>query len=669
LPFHLPFKDFHATCYSYAAFLQRCRSWSERRQVQAKIEQRHVPLLAVDGLQFKDLNRNGKLDPYEDWRLSPEIRAHDLVTRMSLEDLAGLMVCGVLPSAGGDPIGRGTAYDIEKATTLISGKRVNSFMTRLTPAPAAFAIENNRIQEIAEGSDFGVPVLISTDPRSHFASIPGSSVGNDSFSKWPETLGLAAIGSPELTRNFADIVRQEYSSVGMREAVSPQADLATEPRWGRIVGTFGEDAETSKRMVEAYVSGMQNGASGLNTGSVASVVKHWVGYGAQHDGGDSHNYYGRFATFPGNNFNYHVIPFTGAFDAHVASVMPTYSILEGVSINGQPLEQIGGGFNKQLISDLLRDTYKFNGVVLSDFSITNDCTGTCLTGVAPGEMPDFTNISMPWGVEAMSREQRFAKGINAGIDQIGGTDEANFILAAVHDGLLTRSRIEQSGIRVLLQKFQMGLFEDPYVDPSHAASTVGRADFVKQGQKAQERSSVLLENKHQLLPLKAGGRKVYLFGVNPEIARRFGFIVVGSPAEADLAIVRADAPSEMLHPGYTFGFLHEGRLDFRPGDPAYDALMKAGSSIPVVFAVFLDRPAILTNIKDKASAILANFGISDEGLLDVITGQTPPDGHLPFELPSSMAEVTAQKGDVPYDTVHPLYSYGFGLKYGLAAAH
>jgi len=634
---------------------------------QAKIEQRHVPLITVDGLQFKDLNRNGKLDPYEDWRLSPQTRARDLVARMSLQDLAGLMVCGVLPSAGGDPIGRGTAYDIEKAASLISVKRVNSFLTRLTPTPEAFAIENNRIQEIAEGSEFGVPVLISTDPRSHFASIPGSSVGNDSFSKWPETLGLAAIGSPELTRNFADIVRQEYSSVGMREALGPQADLATEPRWGRIVGTFGEDDEASKRMVEAYVSGMQNGADGLNTGSVASVVKHWVGYGAQHDGWDSHNYYGRFATFPGNNFNYHVIPFTGAFDAHVAGVMPTYSILQGVSISGQPLEQVGGGFNKQLIDGLLRGKFKFDGVVLSDFSITNDCTGSCLTGVAAGERPMFNNIGMPWGVETLSREQRFAKAINAGVDQIGGTDEAGMILDAVHDGLLTRSRLEQSATRILLQKFQMGLFEDPYVDPAHAASTVGRADFVKRGQEAQERACVLLENKNRLLPLKPAGRKVYLFGVDPQIARRFGFIVVSSPAEADLAIVRANAPFEMLHPGYTFGFLHEGRLDFKAGDPAYDALMRASGSIPVVFAVFLDRPAILTNIKDKASAIVANFGISDEGLLDVITGKSAPGGHLPFELPSSMDEVTAQKGDVPYDTVHPLYPYGFGLKYGLVA--
>src|ERR1700735_5174782 len=133
---------------------------------QAKLPRRDVPLVYSGGLAFKDLNRNGKLDPYEDWRLSPQTRARDLVARMSLQDLAGLMVCGVLPSAGADPIGRGTAYDIEKAASLISVKRVNSFLTRLTPTPEAFAIENNRIQEIAEGSEFGVPVLISTDPRS-----------------------------------------------------------------------------------------------------------------------------------------------------------------------------------------------------------------------------------------------------------------------------------------------------------------------------------------------------------------------------------------------------------------------------------------------------------------------------------------------------------------------
>lgn len=110
--------------------------------------------------------------------------------------------------------------------------------------------------------------------------------------------------------------------MGIRESLAPQADVATEPRWARANGTFGEDADIAKRMVEAYVAGIQNGADGLNSGSVVAVVKHWVGYGVAKDGWDGHNYYGRFADFSGHNFPQHLIPFTGAFAAHAGSVMP-----------------------------------------------------------------------------------------------------------------------------------------------------------------------------------------------------------------------------------------------------------------------------------------------------------------------------------------------------------
>ena len=632
---------------------------------QPHLGQRHVTLLTVDGLQFKDLNHNGRLDPYEDWRLTPEARAHDLVGRMAIEDLAGLMVHGTLPGAGGDPVGRGSAYDFDLIRQRITQTHINTFITRMTAAPQAFAEASNRIQEIAETSDFGVPVLISTDPRSHFLYVPGASVEGGGFSKWPETTGLAAIGSAELVRHFADIVRQEYRAVGIREALSPQADLATEPRWPRMNGTFGEDAETARCLVEAYIEGMQAGAAGLNAGSVATVVKHWVGYGAQKDGLDSHNAYGRYASFAGDNFAYHLIPFTGAFQAHVAAVMPTYSILLGVSVDGKPLEQVGGGFNAQLLQGLLRGRYGFEGVVLSDFAITNDCDQICQDGVPAGQQPDFTHLGMPWGVEQLTQEQRYAKAVTAGVDQIGGSDQPRFLLDAARDGLLARPRMEEAAYRILLEKFQMGLFEDPYVDPAQAAATVGRADWTREGEAAQKRSLVLLENKGNLLPVHAAGRKVWLFGVDPAAATRAGFTVVPALAEANLAIIRAETPSEKLHPGYPFGNIqHEGRLDFRAGDPAYNALMQASAAgVPAVFTVYLDRPAILTNIAAKASAILGNFGISDTALLEALTGAGAPCGHLPFELPSSMQAVQAQKGDIPHDSAQPLYRYGFGLSY------
>ena len=211
---------------------------------------------------------------------------------------------------------------------------MNTFITRLSGNANDLAAENNKLQEIAEGGRLGIPVTISTDPRNQFHFTAGASVAAGDFSQWPGPLGLAAIHDPLLTRKFADIARQEYMAVGIREALSPQADLATEPRWSRIDGTFGEDAELAKQMVAAYVEGFQYGKTGLNRHSVLTVVKHWVGYGAQKNGLDSHNAYGRFALFTRGSLDYHILPFTGAFAARVAAVMPTYSILENAQVDG-----------------------------------------------------------------------------------------------------------------------------------------------------------------------------------------------------------------------------------------------------------------------------------------------------------------------------------------------
>jgi beta-glucosidase len=214
-------------------------------------------------------------------------------------------------------------------------------------------------------------------------------VQTNRFSQWPEALGFAAIGDTALTRRFGDIARQEYRAVGIQMALSPQADLATEPRWGRIAGTFGEDATVAERMVRAYVAGFQHGETGLDTGSVVTVVKHWVGYGAAKDGFDSHTYYGRFAGFTGNNLDYHIQPFLGAFAARAGGVMPTYSILQGATWNGQPIEQVGAGYNRQLLTDMLRGRYGFRGIVVTDWAITWDCTERCKNGAPAGERPSF----------------------------------------------------------------------------------------------------------------------------------------------------------------------------------------------------------------------------------------------------------------------------------------
>ncbi|MEA2325216.1 MAG: beta-glucosidase, partial [Thermoanaerobaculia bacterium] len=290
-----------------------------RRQPRTVVS-RSAPILERQGLRFKDLNKNGVLDPYEDWRLSPSARAEDLVRRMTLEEKAGMMMHGTARSVGPAGLaGVGAAYDTTAIGKLIRDVGVNSFITRLSGDPHWLAAQHNSLQEMAEGTRLGIPLTISTDPRNHFQYVVGASVQSSGFSKWPETLGLAAIREASLVRRFADIARQEYRAVGIQETLSPQADIATEPRWSRINGTFGEDPDLARDLVKAYVEGFQHGASGVDSAGVLTVVKHWVGYGAQKNGFDSHNSYGRFATFSGG-LDTHIKPFLGAFAAHVGGV-------------------------------------------------------------------------------------------------------------------------------------------------------------------------------------------------------------------------------------------------------------------------------------------------------------------------------------------------------------
>jgi len=636
---------------------------------QPQLGTRGVPIIQRDGLRFKDLNRSGAVDSYEDWRLTPEARARDLVGRMTLEEKAGTMMHGTARGVGPMAMaGVGTTYDTAANRALIDGAKVTSMIARLGGEPAALAAQNNALQEIAERTRLGIPVTVSTDPRHHFQYVLGASITEGQFSQWPETLGFAALGDTALMKRFGDVARQEYRAVGIHMALSPQADLATEPRWSRINGTFGEDADLAGRLVAAYVAGFQHGTRGVDSVGVQTVVKHWVGYGAAKEGFDSHNYYGRFATFPGANFEYHVRPFLPAFAANVAGVMPTYSILEGATWDGKPIEAVGAGFNHQLLTELLRGRYRFRGIVLTDWAVTNDCEDRCRGGAPAGQRPSFADLGMPWGVEDRSMRARFVQAVKAGVDQFGGTERADMLIDAVRAGELTEARLDSSVQRILTGKFALGLFENPYVEPSEAARRVGTDAFRSEALNAQRRALVLLENQGGILPLRAKANntalRVYLRGISPEVATQRGWTVVTDPKQADVAIVRLTAPFETLHPQYVFGAMqHEGNLAFRDGEPEYEAFKQVSSVVPTVVTVYLDRPAILAPLKERARAVIANFGVSDVALLDVLVGRGKPEGKLPFELPSSMDAVLAQKSDVPHDSPRPLYPLGFGRRY------
>jgi beta-glucosidase len=625
-------------------------------QVQPAVESRSAPILTIAGKRFRDLNRNGTLDAYEDWRLSSAARAADLVSRMTLEEKAGAALHGSAPAVG-NPMGMGGSYDTTAAAQAILTRHVNSMITRLQLPPAVFAEQNNLLQAIAERGRLGIPLTISTDPRSHFQVVVGASGSSSGFSQWPETLGLGALDDPALVKRFADIVRSEYRAVGIQMALSPQADLGTEPRWSRITGTFGESPARVAALVTAYTQGMQGSNTRLARNGVATIVKHWVGYGAAVDGFDGHNHYGRYSRFDGGRFADHVTPFLGAIASGVVGVMPTYNILQGLQIDGTPVEQVGAGFNKQLLAEQLRGTYKFRGMVLSDWAITQDCVETCLTGL-PRQLP--MQIAMPWGVESLTKAQRFAKGMNAGIDQFGGVDVAQPFLDAVKEGTLTESRLSEAAVRVMLVKFDLGLFENPYVNAARAAAIVGSPDKVRLALSTQARALVVLENTRGARMLPAPGAKLFLHGVDTAVARARGYRVVSAAADADVAILRIAAPFQRLHPTFFFGsFQHEGDLDFKPGDSTLTLVKATAAKVPTIVVVYLDRPAILTELVPSAQTLIGEFGVSDGALFDALTGRVRPVGRLPFELPRSMDAVRAQKTDVPHDSPSPLYRIGY----------
>lgn len=626
---------------------------------QAKLESYQLKKIVVDNLEFKDMDKDGKLTPYEDWRLSPEERAKDLLSRLSLKEKAGIMMHGNAPSLD-DAIGRGDKYDFDKLSTMILTDKVNSFITRLQVNPKDFAAQNNQLQKIAESDRLSIPLTISIDPRNTFYYDDELS-SKSGFSQWPGTLGMAAIGIEQDINEYGNIIRQEYRSLGVTQALSPQADLGTEPRWARFEGTFGESPELSKKMVRGYISGMQNGKGGLNSQSVAAVVKHWVGYGAAENGFDSHNAYGKYALFTKkDSLKEHIIPFTGAFEVNVSGIMPTYSILKNAQINNHQIEAVGAGFNSYLLKDLLRDTYKFKGVIMSDWSITNDCNEVCENGTPPGVTPKVEG--MPWGVEKLTKEERFIKAVEAGVQQFGGVSDSSIIVNAVENKKLTEKMLDEAVLAILIQKFELGQFETPYVDENIANQFVGNEDFQKVASQAQYHSMVLLENKQKILPLKKAA-KVYLYGFSATTKSQLSnnVNIVDSLDKADVVVVRLNAPYEQNHKNYFFGTMHhEGSLAFPTNDKDIAFIAQASKKHPVIVSVYLDRPAILTPLKQYASAVIANFGVNDEILFTRLFDNKPYVAKMPFALPDSMASVKKQAPDLPND-MKALYPLGYGL--------
>ncbi|MFT6434266.1 MAG: beta-glucosidase [Candidatus Azotimanducaceae bacterium] len=603
--------------------------------------------LKLDGLTFRDLDHDGVLSPYEDHRLSADIRAKDLLSRMTLAEKAGVMMHGTAQTNG--PIGImgvGSEYNLEANRQAIAERKINHLITRLDNDPQAFAQQNNLLQRIASETRLGIPVTISTDPRHHFQHVTGASSRAKGFSQWPETTGLAAVGSAELVQQFAEIARAEYRAVGIHMALSPQADIATEPRWPRISGTFGEDPALARKLVGAYVKGMQAGTTGLQHNSVSCVVKHWVGYGAAPEGFDGHNAYGRYSELTEASLRLHIEPFLTSFEHNVAGVMPTYTILKDLVHKGELLEQVAGGFSKELIDGLLRTEYQFKGFVLSDWAIFRDAGEQTFN---PTQMQSPNQIAMPWGVESLARAERFAKAINAGCDQLGGEEDVAILLAVIDQGLVEHKRIDEAVYRMLVQKFEQGLFENPFVDEALAEALVGSAQAVNTGRDAQRRSLICLKKPTSILP----DSKFYFENIDTASAHNT------AEGTADIAIIRLSTPHQQLHQNFFFGSRQqEGDIDFKAEGEDTQRLQALSKLMPTIAVIQMSRPAVIADIIDGLDGLYVDLGVSDDLLIDAIVERQDTEGTLPFELPCSMQAVMDQRPDLPSDSHDPTFTIG-----------
>jgi beta-glucosidase len=596
---------------------------------------------------FRDLNKNGRLDPYEDPDRPIEERAADLLAQMTLEEKAGQMFHTFVPVNPEDATLQGPGmFGGPGLGEMLSRRRMTHFnLARIAP-PRQTAEWHNRVQKLAESTRLGIPVTLASDPRHAFTRNIAVGSMTSAFSQWPEPIGLAAIGDAVLVQEFADIARQEYLAVGIRTALHPMADLATEPRWGRINGTFGEDAELSARLTHAYIRGFQGEALGPH--SVACMTKHFPGGGPQKDGEDPHFPEGKEQVYPGGRFDYHLIPFEAAFRAGTAQIMPYY----GQPIGLPGIEEVGFGFNRDIITGLLREKYGFDGVVCTDW-------GLITSSVLPGGQ---VFEARAWGVEHLSREQRVLKALHAGVDQLGGEACPEVIVELVRSGQISEARIDQSVRRLLRDKFRLGLFDHPYLDVEAAERIAGCAAFRRAGELAQRRSLVLLKNGESALGrvLPLGGRpRIYVEGIAADAAAAVGE-VVGEVEQAEYAILHLSAPYEK-RTGFLREHFHAGDLDFKGEELA--RILGILGRVPTIVVIHLDRPAVIPEIASQSAGLLADFGASDEALLDVIFGRYAPAGKLPFELPSSMDAVWTQHPDAPYDSQAPLFPFGHGLTY------
>ena len=654
------------------------------KYTQPELGARKVEILTDGKYQFKDLNKNGQVDPYEDWRLPMEDRIADLVSQMTLEEKVGLMFHpNIVVNETGEvkydlspeekemlrrmeeegyagPIGpggqnagamaMGQMRRTATAKSYIEEKNFRCILNNGVAAPDKFANWSNGMQEIAEASRLGIPIVFSSDPR-HSAKLGGHVSGTQYFSHITNgegQVGITAGGDPDMMRRFGEIMAEEYRAVGLHMFLGPQIDVITEPRWSRNMGCFSESAELTAEMTGALIEGAQGDHVG--PGKILVHLKHWPGSGP-HLGGS-----GRWLVYPGNNQEYHYLPWKKGIEKGALAAMGYYS--------GTYYDSLNVNYSYHMSTEVLYGELGFKGAICTDWGVVGNGP---LKPSLQGKTTKKDNMEMI---------------INAGVDQMGSETQPELVVELVNEGRITPERIDQAASRILQWHFILGLFENPYVDPEKALQILQSPENEAFGLECQRVSNVLLTNDGTL-PAKEG-INLYVEGIDPGVAALYG-IIVDQPAEADLIIYRTTSTPDRRGgfmppppaPGPQRGRRNAPpapRMDpFAPREVDIDfpaeklahlqALVATGKPVVADINPTGSSLVITPELKALPQAIILSFDPTDAAVLDVVFGRHNPHSTLPFEIPSSMDAVKAQLEDVPFDSPDPSFPFGSGLSY------
>lgn len=585
---------------------------AEEAPVQPELVARVKNIIEVDGYQFKDLNDNGALDPYEDWRLTPEERAEDLLSQMDATQKASQMVHLTLVSKkdswfNENNVGFALVYEYIFDIATEAAKRTNE------------------IQELSESAPLGIPVIFSMDTEAGAAFVKDATF-------LPDEINQGAVNDPELVTRLNQVLKEELMAVGVRMALSPDADLITDPRWGRNQECYSEDTDVVQSLIVAAAQALQGGSE-LTEDSVIATVKHFPGSGGQTDGVD-----GTPLTIQEDSIDLHLAGFRAAIEAGVAAVMP-YGYSTVPYLGGDAVEN-SADQSAAVMTDLLRGELGYTGLTQTD-----------------------------WGLN-------FVGATNAGADILGGAGVRS--TRQLVEGV-DEERLTDACRRILIAKFQLGIFENPYVDEENAAQVLGSEEHRAVAKEAAARSFTLLKYENAS-PL--AGQKLVVAGTLAEDVRALnsGWTAKDPMELAGTTILEAFQnkagsenatyiPDASQVPADLSG-THEpawgtDTLEF-PQEQVelVKALKDAGAN--VVEVVLMNRAYVMTDMVDMADSVLLAYrpGVTcgAEAIADALFGETAITGKTPFQIPRTMEQVLNQREDLPKDIQDPLFEYGFGIE-------